>query len=87
MNKPTTKPFLIEGGIFSDYRGTLTFVNDFSLENAKRFYTITQSPSQGVRAWQGHKTESKYIYCLNGAFAIRLIWQKMMNKDLMPKNE
>ena len=67
-----TEPVLIKGGIFNDQRGTLRFVNDFALEGVKRFYTITQSPESGPRAWQGHKTESKYFYCLKGSFALRL---------------
>lgn len=66
-------PFLIKGGIFNDDRGRLRYVNDFQLENIKRFYTITQSPENGPRAWQGHKTESKYFYCLKGSFTLKLI--------------
>jgi dTDP-4-dehydrorhamnose 3,5-epimerase len=66
------KPSLIKGGIFSDHRGSLKFVNDFTLDDVSRFYTITQSPEHGARAWQGHKTESKAFHCLKGAFAIRL---------------
>jgi len=66
------EPFLINGGIFSDERGVIRFVNDFTLEGIKRFYTITQSPESGPRAWQGHKMESKYFYCLKGSFALRL---------------
>ena len=66
------EPFLIKGGIFSDERGVIRFVNDFTLEGIKRFYTIMQSPENGQRAWQGHKTESKYFYCLKGSFALRL---------------
>lgn len=72
MNSIANEPFLIKGGIFSDHRGSLKFVNDFTLENVKRFYTITQSPAEGARAWQGHKTESKIFHCLKGAFAVRV---------------
>jgi len=67
------EPYLIQGGIFSDERGTLNYVNDFSLQKIQRFYTIMQSPESGPRAWQGHKTEAKYFYCLKGSFAIRLV--------------
>ena len=77
-------PYLIEGGIFNDARGTLKFVNDFSLEGVKRFYTITQSPGSGPRAWQGHKTEAKYFYCLKGSFAVRLV--KVDNWDMPGEN-
>lgn len=67
------EPYLIQGGIFSDERGSLKYVNDFTLQRIQRFYTITQSPESGPRAWQGHKTEAKYFYCLKGSFAIRLV--------------
>ena len=69
----TKTPTLIKGGIFSDHRGSLSFVNDFVLDEVKRFYTITQSPENGPRAWQGHKTESKYFYCVRGSFAVKLV--------------
>ena len=74
------EPFLIKGGIFGDERGKLRFVNDFSLEGIKRFYTITQSPENGPRAWQGHKTETKIFHCLKGAFAVRLVKIENWNK-------
>ena len=78
------EPYLIQGGIFSDERGTLNYVNDFSLQKIQRFYTITQSPESGPRAWQGHKTEAKYFYCLKGSFAIRLV--KIINWE-NPEND
>ena len=76
MSKTKNKiqqPYLIKNGDFSDHRGTLTFVNDFSLNNVKRFYSICQSPENGPRAWQGHKTESKFFYCISGSFAVKLV--------------
>lgn len=72
MTSANAKPRLIKGGIFTDHRGSLKYVNDFNLGNVNRFYTITQSPDHGARAWQGHKTEFKAFHCLKGAFAIRL---------------
>lgn len=67
------KPHKINGGIYKDNRGSLKYVNDFSLDKAKRFYTISQSPNSEPRAWQGHKEETKYFYCLKGSFVINLV--------------
>ena len=64
----------------ADERGTIAFVNDFNFEGVKRFYTITHKDTSVVRAWQGHRFESKYFYCLKGEFLINLVklddWEK-----------
>ncbi|MCB0473115.1 MAG: WxcM-like domain-containing protein [Flavobacteriaceae bacterium] len=63
----------IEGGLHADERGNILFVNDFDLSPVKRFYITTNKDVNIIRAWQGHKIESKWFYCLSGAFDIRLI--------------
>lgn len=68
---------LIKGNLFQDQRGTVRFVNDFHFEGVKRFYTITQPDTKTIRAWQGHKLETKYFYAANGAFTIS--WVKIDN--------
>ena len=60
-------PQLIEGGNFSDHRGTLSYVNDFSFKDIERFYIISNSVTHPVRAWQGHKLDAKNFYCLSGS--------------------
>jgi dTDP-4-dehydrorhamnose 3,5-epimerase len=67
------KPYIINGGIYSDNRGSLKYVNDFSLAKVKRFYSISMSPESEPRAWQGHKEENKYFYCVKGSFIINLV--------------
>ena len=67
------KPYLIQGGVHADERGRLGFVNQFRFPGINRFYTITQSPENGPRAWQGHKEEFKYFYCTQGSFLIKLV--------------
>ncbi|APF20147.1 hypothetical protein Calab_0565 [Caldithrix abyssi DSM 13497] len=62
-------PFIIKGGVHIDKRGTLKFVNDFSLEHIKRFYII-HCNKRIIRAWQGHKKEFKYFYPIKGEFKI-----------------
>lgn len=71
------KVTLIEGGAFTDARGTLRFVNDFDFGDVKRFYQVVHPDEQVVRAWQGHKIEKKYFYVSRGKFA--LAWVKIDN--------
>ena len=67
------KPYIIKGGRHEDERGTIAFVNDFQFKGVKRFYTITHHDTSVVRAWQGHRFESKYFYCLQGAFLVNIV--------------
>lgn len=70
-------PKIIKGGNFVDERGAMSFVNDFDLSAAKRFYTITHNSIETVRAWQGHEFEQKYFFPLQGRFLIA--WVKIDN--------
>jgi len=76
---------LIKGNIHKDQRGIVRFVNDFHFENVKRFYSITHPDTSTIRAWQGHKLETKYFYVTKGSFLINWIkidnWQQP-SKDL-----
>ena len=56
------KPMLIQGGIHSDERGALAFVNSFGMEAVRRFYLIRHSDTRVIRAWQGHRTEEKWFF-------------------------
>ncbi len=64
---------LISGNIYTDERGSLNFFNEFDMTPVKRFYTIEHPKTDTVRAWQGHKIETKWFYVLQGAFTILLI--------------
>ena len=79
------KPKIIQGGNFSDHRGTLSYVNDFSFKDIERFYIISNSDVHPLRAWQGHKLDAKNFYCLSGAFRIHYVkidnWENP-SKDL-----
>ncbi|RTZ07224.1 hypothetical protein EKM05_11200 [Flavobacterium sp. GSP27] len=79
------KPTIITGGNFSDHRGTVSYVNDFSFNGIERFYIISNSDAHPVRAWQGHKLDSKNFYCLSGSFRIHYVkiddWEQP-SKDL-----
>ncbi len=71
---------LLTGGIHSDERGRLAFVNDFGLPGVKRFYTITHPDTQVLRAWQGHKRETKHFFVAKGSFLLGWLkpdnWEK-----------
>lgn len=79
-------PKIIQGGSFSDHRGTISFVNDFDFKDIERFYIISNSDENPVRAWQGHKLDAKNFYCVNGSFKIHFLkidnWENP-SKDLV----
>lgn len=63
---------IIEGSSFQDNRGFIRFINNFDLEKVRRMYLI--KPEMNViRAWQGHKKESKWFYVLSGSFQVQTI--------------
>lgn len=64
---------LINGGSFTDSRGTLQFVNDFTFKEVKRFYQIIHTDTNVIRAWQGHKIEHKFFYAAAGSFLIACV--------------
>lgn len=66
-------PKIIQGGNFSDHRGTISYVNDFSFSGIERFYIISNSDQNPIRAWQGHKLDAKNFYCLSGSFKIHFV--------------
>lgn len=79
---------LIEGNVFIDDRGEVSFVNDFGenhFTNIKRFYMVSNHKKDFIRAWHGHKEEAKYVLCLKGSAWIRYVkiddW-KNPSKDL-----
>ena len=71
------KLMLIKGNLHTDHRGTVRFVNDFTFDGIKRFYTITHPDTNIIRAWQGHQHETKYFYVTKGSFLIN--WIKIDN--------
>jgi len=63
---------VIEGNLHRDERGMVRFVNDFDMTQVKRMYCI--EPKLGViRAWQGHKIETKWFYVAKGSFIVKTI--------------
>ena len=66
-------PLIIQGGIYDDNRGRLSYVNEFNFDDVKRFYTISNKSKDVVRAWQGHKIENKYLHVTSGSFVICIV--------------
>ena len=63
---------IIQGGCYSDTRGSLRFCNDFDMSAVKRFYTIANSAEQPVRGWIGHKRETKWFFSVRGKTVIEV---------------
>ena len=63
---------LIQGNKFCDDRGYVSFINDLDLSKYKRFYLVENHEKGFIRAWHGHKQESKAVVCLRGVALIGL---------------
>ena len=79
---------IIEGGIFTDYRGQISHVNDLDMSEIARFYMIHHSDTSVIRAWHGHQTEKKWFYAVKGSFTTAFVkiddWEHP-SPDLMPE--
>jgi dTDP-4-dehydrorhamnose 3,5-epimerase len=73
MTSGVNEPRLIEGGLAVDDRGRLAFVNSFDMTGIKRFYAIANHRAGIVRAWHGHKVESKYFFMISGALLVATV--------------
>jgi len=67
------KPTFISGGIHTDKRGILSFVNDFDMEAVRRMYLIEHPDTAIIRAWQGHQIEQKWFLVVQGSFKIAVV--------------
>jgi dTDP-4-dehydrorhamnose 3,5-epimerase len=61
------KPELIRGGIATDDRGRVSFVNQFDLMGCRRFYLVENFATGTVRAWHAHRHERKWVLAVSGA--------------------
>lgn len=64
---------VIEGGIFTDYRGQISHVNDLNMDEVARFYTIHHPDTSVIRAWHGHQREKKWFYAVKGSFTTAFV--------------
>ena len=61
---------VIQGGIASDHRGSIRFVNDFDMSEVKRFYIIQNADTELIRGWRAHRIEQRWFYVLSGSFVL-----------------
>lgn len=82
-------PSIIKGGLATDERGTVRFVNGFNFHGVKRFYTIENYQVGYIRAWHGHWKEAKYITVMSGAALIGIanMTTKKAEKYVLSANE
>ena len=73
---------LFNGSSFTDERGTVRFVNSFDLKKVVRMYCIEPNLSI-IRAWQGHKRETKWFFVAKGRFLVKTIRMEDL-KDITP---
>ncbi len=67
------EPRLIEGKLSADDRGEVAFVNGFTFEGVRRFYSVSNFQSRFIRAWHAHKLEAKYVTVVRGAALVACV--------------
>lgn len=78
----------IAGGVATDDRGTVRFVNDFDFKNVKRFYQVQNHRAGFIRAWHAHEKEAKYVYVAKGTALVGAVPLEMMkNKNNLDKSK
>lgn len=79
---------IINGGIFTDYRGRISHVNDLDMHEIERFYVIHHPDINIVRAWHAHQHEKKWFYVIKGSFTAAFVkidnWEHP-SPDLKPE--
>lgn len=63
----------VNGSLFTDDRGFLSFVNDFNLSDYKRFYIVENHKRDFIRAWHGHLKENKAVLCVKGSALVSAV--------------
>lgn len=58
---------IFEGGTAIDDRGKLSYFNEIDFKDVKRFYVVENHSKGFIRAWHGHRKETKYVYVISGA--------------------
>lgn len=66
-------PKLVKGDFFEDNRGKIDFINTFDMSPIKRMYFTSHYNVDTVRAWQGHKVEKRWFFCVKGSFTVKII--------------
>ncbi len=66
---------LTNGGVATDDRGVLKYVNQVppEFEQVQRFYQVENFAPRFVRAWHGHRVESKFVWVTKGSVFISYV--------------
>lgn len=73
MDNSHRTPSLISAGLAVDDRGQLTFANQFSFEQVRRFYLVENFSTDVVRAFHGHMREEKYMFVVSGTAIVAAV--------------
>jgi dTDP-4-dehydrorhamnose 3,5-epimerase-like enzyme len=73
MGSLLKQPRVLPGGLAVDDRGQITFVNDFSFSEIKRFYMVENFSTDVVRAFHGHLNEEKFVLVLCGSALVAAV--------------
>ncbi|WP_448520817.1 hypothetical protein [Schleiferia thermophila] len=71
---------IIKGEIYTDFRGVVRFVNGFTLDKVVRMYTV-QPRNNFIRAWQGHRRETKWFFAAKGDFLVKCVEMNTGKKE------
>lgn len=71
---------VIKGNVFTDDRGLLKSINDFNMSSIVRMYSI-EPKLEIIRAWQGHKLETKWFYAVKGSFLVKVMNMETLHVD------
>lgn len=81
-NNSSVEEKLFIGNSFFDDRGYLSFFNDFNEWNKiVRFYQVENRKVDSIRAFHGHKRETKYVYVAKGAILLHIATTKGVQKS------
>tara|TARA_B100001971_G_C17769905_1_gene324409 strand:+ start:94 stop:543 length:450 start_codon:yes stop_codon:yes gene_type:complete len=80
---------VIKGGLSLDNRGSLIYCNELDLSQFKRFYIVSNFNKNFIRAWHGHKKESKYAIVIEGTVMFCVVkvddWRSPSKKNKVEK--
>lgn len=76
----------IIGGVATDDRGSVRFVNDFNFKDVKRFYQVQNHQTGFIRAWHAHEKEAKYAYVAKGTALLGAVPLDIM-RDIKTKKD
>lgn len=79
---------VIQGGVSTDFRGSISHVNSLDMSEIERFYIIHQNDTSIIRAWHAHQYEKKWFYAVKGSFTTAFVkidnWESP-SLDLVPE--